>query len=694
MPSNVSNAIGTQRQFMAQPQGVYQQQLQTPRFGSGIGESTDADAELLARSLGVLGNNLQAEADANEKRMKEQFTDDAAQRMIAGKTPEELAKFDRVTALQHSDAGYDLTDNPYAMAALERSIGRVAAASASSSYASSATGVPNSIQEAVKGYEDASQATYDQFKDSVKNKFAFEQGFKDSMFQETAKVAENARKQIADNARSKGLRVTGVKLNNLIADSGAMDATAFRTNYETILREAQLYSKDPEDVIKLVQGSLDNFTMNETTTEKLEALKDVKFFGDSKIGEEIDLTKAYKQVAKNATKKMAEDIIKAATRADGTIDLAVVAGLKGSKVKPSTGIPQVNLKVSKADAPDLEDLNPDLKGALGSIGGILYTSGLSDVAEITSGYRDAERNAAAGGVNNSNHLQGNAVDIYVGNLSQEEQDSLTDKFKDYFGEVLYHDSGSGLHLHLGAYQGGLDASRGVDDPTAGLYDPDRADVIQKIAEGRAADVVAIKRQKEDEATNAIYEKIYTSSNADAYEAINNSDLPAKKKLELRNIVDRRVKQAEKTAKTPMSSEHKMWSSYEKSLSGLWADKRLVEEMQTKYTDAEAIITDDEQAKYDKAAARLTAYWNYTMKGESAFDSKSQEASPESTDSEPESEPEDDTSEKDIVNVAESYVAEGKSKDAIIRAVRKLATDKGYDANTIIKQINWQRTSGD
>ena len=32
--------------------------------------------------------------------------------------------------LQHSDKGYDLTDNPYAMATLDQSIGQVAAASA------------------------------------------------------------------------------------------------------------------------------------------------------------------------------------------------------------------------------------------------------------------------------------------------------------------------------------------------------------------------------------------------------------------------------------------------------------------------------------------------------------------------------------------------------------------------------------
>ena len=687
MASKVSNAIGTQRQFAAQPQGTYQANLQSPRFGSGIRQSTNLDAELLAKSLGVLGDNIQAEAQAEEKRKREQFTDEEAQRLITGKTPEDLAKLDRVVALQQSDKGYDLTDNPYAMAALERSIGKVAAASASSTYNSNNT-LPATVQEAVKSFEDISQESYNNFKDSVQNKYAFDQGFKEVMSENTYKVAETARKQIAENARSKGLRIVGVNLNNLIASSGTLDPETFSNSFSQTIREAQLYSKDPEDVVKIIQDSLGNLSATESNTDKLEALKDVKFFGDSTIGSEVDLTKAYRQIAKNATKKLADELIKKATRADGTVDLGAIGRYEP---EATSGLPQVNLKISTADSPNLDGLKPELKGALGSIGGILYGAGLSDVAEITSGYRDGEHNAEVGGADNSFHTEGNAVDIYVGDLSSEDQDNLTSKFNPYFGEVLYHDSGSGLHLHLGDYKGGLEATKSVDT-TASVYDPDRKETIQKIAEAKAADLKAIKRQQQEDKMNDLYKTIYTSSSEEALVAINNADIPYKDKVSLKKSIEARItKQKKEATKANMSPEYKMWSRYEKSstTNGLTSDLALLQEWQDKVADPKAYITKEEQTKYDKVAARVNKYWAYTNDTENTQEDTQSEPEEAEATQEP-----TEISESGILELANNAVTNGRSQEEILKAVRNIADANGINAETIINQINWQRSESD
>lgn len=68
-------------------------------------------------------------------------------------------------------------------------------------------------------------------------------------------------------------------------------------------------------------------------------------------------------------------------------------------------------------------------------------------APITSGYRDAERNANAGGAPNSWHMQGKAVDFDLSGLTPEQVSDIEAKAREKFGEVLYHDAGSGLHLH-------------------------------------------------------------------------------------------------------------------------------------------------------------------------------------------------------------------------------------------------------
>lgn len=52
-----------------------------------------------------------------------------------------------------------------------------------------------------------------------------------------------------------------------------------------------------------------------------------------------------------------------------------------------------------------------------------------------------------------------------------------------------------------------------------------------------------------------------------------------------------------------------------------------------------------------------------------------------------------TMESDIVEAANIFVAKGKTKEAIIRVIRKLSVAEGLDPNTIIKQINWNIGEG-
>ena len=64
---------------------------------------------------------------------------------------------------------------------------------------------------------------------------------------------------------------------------------------------------------------------------------------------------------------------------------------------------------------------------------------------FTSGYRDPQRNKAAGGVKNSKHLTGQASD-FVGTEAEMQRASAAAKAMG--ARVLIHDSGSGRHLHI------------------------------------------------------------------------------------------------------------------------------------------------------------------------------------------------------------------------------------------------------
>lgn len=98
-----------------------------------------------------------------------------------------------------------------------------------------------------------------------------------------------------------------------------------------------------------------------------------------------------------------------------------------------------------------QQIIPQIGGALKNKFGINAT--------ISSAARTAEHNANVGGVPTSHHIirenGGDALDIvFDRDTSQAEQDEIANYFKNsgLFKEVLYHDVGSGAHLHLGGLQ--------------------------------------------------------------------------------------------------------------------------------------------------------------------------------------------------------------------------------------------------
>lgn len=103
------------------------------------------------------------------------------------------------------------------------------------------------------------------------------------------------------------------------------------------------------------------------------------------------------------------------------------------------------------------------------IGGVIKNQFGIDGAQISSGFRTREHNAEVGGAEHSYHVgdgqHGDALDVVLPDSTTPEQaEAIRAEFENSgaFKEVLFHDSGSGYHLHLG----GLN----VDDMTnSGSY---------------------------------------------------------------------------------------------------------------------------------------------------------------------------------------------------------------------------------
>ncbi len=134
-----------------------------------------------------------------------------------------------------------------------------------------------------------------------------------------------------------------------------------------------------------------------------------------------------------------------------------------------------DLAISSADNPDVNNLKPEFKNALPTIGGLLKKYDYAKDALITSGYRDKKRNENANGAESSYHLDGDALDIYLPQVGDDTQKAakLYEVFSPYFKDVKYHDAGSGNHLHLAGYKGGLEGN---------YTDEQRREIIYKLKE--------------------------------------------------------------------------------------------------------------------------------------------------------------------------------------------------------------------
>lgn len=175
-----------------------------------------------------------------------------------------------------------------------------------------------------------------------------------------------------------------------------------------------------------------------------------------------------------------------------------------------------NLPTQGADIDEqITRLTPELRAALPAIGGILNDMGLAQGSAISSAARSAEHNAEVGGAEGSYHIDsgngGNAVDIVLPEgTSQEQAEAVAERFRQTgaFEEVLFHDAGSGYHLHLGGYKGGLNG-RAMNTETNTV--PSFQDDLQKFEDAEIPDFASSMK---DTTTNAeeydLFDNMFTA----------------------------------------------------------------------------------------------------------------------------------------------------------------------------------------
>lgn len=707
MSKEVQAAIGTQRQFSKQPEIPYALSLNKFNASAGISQRTDLDAQRLASSLGLLGKNIMEERIADEKRTQDQAVLVNADKLLAGKTQEDLKKFDRMAALQNSSDEFDLTDNRYAMAVLEKGIGKMASQYAKEQWMNDpASEKPKSVSEAVSLFHKYLQENRANFSDDgISNKVAFDQGYYEGAVQDTIKIANEADKRINDDKRQKMVMLGSSEFQDLVY-SGAKGED-FLTRGNEALRKVQLGTRDRDGFIKAVAPLAQMIADQDFDTARLDALGDYQYEDGLSLKQMVNLYPSYTKIADNFNLRVSDAILKRHKRPDGTYDLAGCLQDADNLPKDTViaeGIPEANLPISQGDNPDLTDLSPTMKSVLPMVGGAIYQLGFKD-AQITSGYRTAEHNASVGGVPNSAHTLGNAVDIYLGdNVDEAQANKALSYFKQYFGEVLFHDAGSGRHLHLADYHGGMKAAN-PKEQSAAAYSPQRVQKVRQLILAAHAQAQRIKAQRDAEERDRITMALLkTNDPSEQMQIINSSNLPETTKATMsRSILRETRRSANYYGFGAGDAEAKHFWDYENGYQYI-EDTETYAEWYQAYKDPNVDGKSDAYIKLQKAANRATARLNKLLKfkkkrglipGEQA----------ETTQSKSNYNPENDTpalSSRDV-DIAEMKIyAHSNPKapngvplsDEDIRdKVRQAAEEAGMDVNSVLTEVFGEDTEG-
>lgn len=206
------------------------------------------------------------------------------------------------------------------------------------------------------------------------------------------------------------------------------------------------------------------------------------------------------------------------------------------------GAATYNLPTQGADIDEqVNHLKPVWRSeALPAVGGILNEMGLADGAVISSGARSREHNREVGGAEHSHHIDdgdgGDAVDIVLPDgttPAQAEEVRRRFEASGAFGEVLYHTVGSGWHLHLGEYKGGL---MGGDEDVDVPYTEAEKERLRRFADARNSDNEKFKQARTKANFDNTMTRIDQSSDyTSAVLAIDNSGLPLDDKQRLMSM---------------------------------------------------------------------------------------------------------------------------------------------------------------
>ena len=272
MAKRIASSIGTEMQFMPQPDATYQERLTEVQGVRGTNPSSSS-ASMFASAANNLNSSWLSFITDREKRMNEEGLTEA-NRLIASTTEEDRQKLNTLDMALTYGYGNNL-DNPYFIAYSDKLRGQALGDSAKLAYTEEFGDSPaRTPDEEVKRYDDFVQKYRQRFIDKglIDNNVSFEQGFNDKNIENQQTLMSNHVQRDIEDRISETFNNIKSELGNLIYDAPTMTRDEQVQKLTEIFNQSRLMGLNPSQRQTLV----DNFTKEIITTGTIKDFKNFK----------------------------------------------------------------------------------------------------------------------------------------------------------------------------------------------------------------------------------------------------------------------------------------------------------------------------------------------------------------------------------------------------------------------------------
>lgn len=272
MAKRIASAVGTEMQFMPQPDATYQERL-TEVQGVRDTNPSSSSASMFASAANNLNSSWLSFITDHEKRMNEEGLTEA-NRLIASTTEEDRQKLNTLDMALTYGYGNNL-DNPYFIAYSDKLRGQALGDSAKLAYTEEFGDSPaRTPDEEVKRYDDFVQKYRQRFIDKglIDNNVSFEQGFNDKNIENQQTLMSNHAQRDIEDRISETFNNIKSELGNLIYDAPTMTRDEQVQKLTEIFNQSRLMGLNPSQRQTLV----DNFTKEIITTGTIKDFKNFK----------------------------------------------------------------------------------------------------------------------------------------------------------------------------------------------------------------------------------------------------------------------------------------------------------------------------------------------------------------------------------------------------------------------------------